>query len=318
MLRIGEGRFDDAWRDLIACHRLGRLVGRGGTLIEALVGIAIDAIASRADLVFLDSAGLDSRRIMACLDDLRKLPPLPRMADKVDLCERFMFLDIVMMVDRGGTKYLEGLGFGTSPRIPDALSKLLLSAIDWDPALRNGNRCYDRMVKAMRIADRATRAERLEEIDEELKALKKSTAEMVQNPLKILLAKDTGKALGETVGNLMISLLVPAVRKVQYAADRAGQVQDNLHLAFALAAYRRDHGRYPEKLAALAPKYLPKVPADIFAGRALTYRPQPNGYLLYSVGVNGIDEEGRSFDDEPRGDDLTVRMPPPEPKQPRK
>src|SRR5207247_1529236 len=45
MLRISEGKFDDVWKDLLACHRLGRLVGRGGTLIEALVGISIDAVA---------------------------------------------------------------------------------------------------------------------------------------------------------------------------------------------------------------------------------------------------------------------------------
>ena len=40
MLRLGEGRTDEAWQDLLACHRLGRLVGRGGTGIESFVGIA--------------------------------------------------------------------------------------------------------------------------------------------------------------------------------------------------------------------------------------------------------------------------------------
>jgi hypothetical protein len=36
------------------------------------------------------------------------------------------------------------------------------------------------------------------------------------------------------------------------------------------------------------------------------------GYLLYSVGVNGKDDGGRQFDDDPPGDDLSVRMPLPE------
>src|SRR5262245_45362130 len=36
MLHLGEGRVDDAWRDLLTCHRLARLVGRGGCLIEGL------------------------------------------------------------------------------------------------------------------------------------------------------------------------------------------------------------------------------------------------------------------------------------------
>ncbi|HMC64121.1 MAG TPA: hypothetical protein VKI65_04215 [Gemmataceae bacterium] len=99
---------------------------------------------------------------------------------------------------------------------------------------------------------------------------------------------------------------------VQDAADRAQQTQDNLLVAFALAWYQRDHGRYPKELNALAPKYLPKVPLDLFSGKPLVYRPSENGYLLYSVGVNGKDEGGQGYDDEPRGDDLTVRMPVPE------
>ena len=80
-------------------------------------------------------------------------------------------------------------------------------------------------------------------------------------------------------------------------------------IAFALAAYRRDEGGYPADLDHLAPKYLATVPLDIFSGKALNYRPAEKGYLLYSIGVNGKDEEGRWFEDEPPGDDHRVRMP---------
>ena len=85
-------------------------------------------------------------------------------------------------------------------------------------------------------------------------------------------------------------------------------------MAFALAAYRADHGHYPEKLGELAPKYLAAVPDDLFSGKALIYRTEGKGYLLYSVGANGRDDGGRWIDDDPPGDDLRVRMPLPEPK----
>src|SRR5262249_15708698 len=39
MLRVADKRPADAWQDLVACQGLGRLIGRGGTLIEGLVGI---------------------------------------------------------------------------------------------------------------------------------------------------------------------------------------------------------------------------------------------------------------------------------------
>ena len=66
MLRIGQKRYDDAWADLLACHRLGRSLAKGSTLIEGLVGIAIDRIAAHGDIVFLDGVKLDAKQIKKC------------------------------------------------------------------------------------------------------------------------------------------------------------------------------------------------------------------------------------------------------------
>jgi hypothetical protein len=84
MLRVAQNEVDAAWEDLLACHRLGRLVARGGTLIEGLSGIAIDQVAGRADLAFLDRATLNAQQIATCLRDLQQLPPVPAIAEKVD------------------------------------------------------------------------------------------------------------------------------------------------------------------------------------------------------------------------------------------
>jgi hypothetical protein len=62
----------------------------------------------------------------------------------------------------------------------------------------------------------------------------------------------------------------------------------------AIRAYWLDHGRNPAKLADLVPDYLPEVPKDPFNGGQLVYRLAPNGYLLYSVGVNGVDDGGKN------------------------
>ena len=82
-----------------------------------------------------------------------------------------------------------------------------------------------------------------------------------------------------------------------------------------MAAYRKDNGRYPAKLADLAPTYLADVPGDVFSGKELIYKPTEKGYLFYSVGQNGKDEGGHWYDDDPPGDDPRVRMPLPEPKK---
>ena len=50
-------------------------------------------------------------------------------------------------------------------------------------------------------------------------------------------------------------------------------MQNEMHdLAFALAAYRADHGSYPAKLADLSPKYVATSPKDIFNDADLHYR----------------------------------------------
>jgi hypothetical protein len=310
MLRTGEGAEKEAWQDLLACHRLGRLVGRGGTLIEALVGVAIDTIAGKADLAFLERTKPKAKRIEACLRDLQKLPPLSPIAEKVDLTERFVLLDIIMLIDRHGIRYLEGLS-GGQPKQVNPNAERVLEDIDWNPTLQSVNRWYDRLAAALREKDRAVREAKLDQFEKDLRALKGQVGG-VGGLAKVLEGKEPAKALGKAMGDILVALLTPAVRKVQQAADRSQQVQDNLALAFALAWYQRDHGHYPQSLDALAPKYLERIPQDLFSGKALIYRPSENGYLLYSVGVNGKDDGGRGYDDDPPGDDLVVRMPLPE------
>jgi hypothetical protein len=308
MLRAAEGKVDEAWQDLLACHRLGRLVGRGATLIESLVGVAIDMVASNADVAYLECANLTSRQALDRLKDLRALPPLPPVADKVDVGERFMFLDTVQLVRSRGIGMMEMLAGGRAPKAtPEELRAL--EKVDWAPAFRKGNRWYDRMVAAMRLKDRAQREQALDKVEEDLKALKKEVLQPA-NLAKLVLKKDPpDKGTGEVIGDALIALLMPAVRKVNTAHDRIEQTQRNLRVAFALAAYRADRGRYPAKLGDLAPKYLAAVPGDLFSGKPLVYRPEEKGYLFYSVGPNGKDDGGRWYDDDPPGDDPRVRLP---------
>jgi len=303
MRRVAEGKFDAAWQDLLACHRLGRHVARGATLIEALVGIAIEQIACNADLAYLERAGLTTEQIQKCLKELQALPSMPSMADKIDLGERMVYLDTVQHLRRNGPGALDD----PPAKEPDPAELRALVSI-YVPALRNGNRWYDRIAAALRHKDRAEREKELDKIEKELAALKKGVA----GPgtlTKLRLGKDVPETVGKAIGDVLMGLMMPAARKVQNAADRAEQVGRNLHVAFVLAAYHREQGRYPAKLDELAPKYLKAVPNDLFSAKALVYRPSRKGYLLYSVGVNGKDEGGRWYDDEPPGDDPRVRMP---------
>jgi hypothetical protein len=46
----------------------------------------------------------------------------------------------------------------------------------------------------------------------------------------------------------------------------------------------------------------------------LIYWLEGKGILLFSIGPNGVDVGGRGAEDDPRGDDLSVRLPVPRPR----
>ena len=315
MLRLKEGKLDAAWDDLLACHRLGRLLSRGATLIETLVGVAISQVASNATLAYLDHSDMTSKRAIAGLKDLQKLPPFATMPDKIHVGERMMGLDALQLLRRNGAdgaRQLGGLiGEGNVPLPDEETAKEAMEKVDWVTVMQTMNGWYDRMSDAMKQKDRAARGRAFDKINEEFKAAKKEVADP-ENVKKLLKGKDAGKVVGRALGNVLMSLLSPAVEKVQQSHDRVTQVSANLQIAFAMAAYKSDEGRYPAELADLAPKYLAGVPGDLFGGKSLVYKPTEKGYLFYSLGVNGKDESGATYGDMPAGDDLPVRMPLPE------
>src|SRR5205807_2515607 len=121
------------------------------------------------------------------------------------------------------------------------------------------------------------------------------------------------ESAGRGFAEILSGMLVMPVRRIQSATDRTEQLGRNLQVAFALAIHQRETGGYSRALAELSPKYLDKVPDDLFTGKPLVYRPEETGFLLYSVGPNGKDDGGRGPGDDPKGDDIAIRIPVPTP-----
>ena len=66
-----------------------------------------------------------------------------------------------------------------------------------------------------------------------------------------------------------------------------------LIIELLLENYREEKGRYPASLEGLLPADRPKVYQDPFASKqSFKYRTTSDGFLLYSVGENGVDDGG--------------------------
>ncbi len=314
MLRIKSGNTDGAHEDLLACHRLGRLVSQGPTLVELLVGIAINGIACYGDAAVAHYGNLSVEQARRFAEDMRQLPPMGSVKDKVNVAERFMFLDCACVVARAGPAEL-ALLFGISSEPKAALRTLTRLAghmfVDWDEPLRMGNAWYDRFIDALSKPTRNERRAALDKIDVDIKNL----ASEVKDARAIVGSLLSRKVAGQQMGRVLVALLLPAVQAVVAAEDRSTGCEGMVQTAYALAAYRAEHKSYPTELAQLVPKHLKAIPEDPFSGGPLRYKREADGYLLYMVGLNGKDDGGRTYDDAPAegvtqpGDDVTFRMP---------
>lgn len=332
MGRIHTGDLDGAWNDIQAMHRIARHIGSGFTLIEGLVAIAIDNIALQAEIHVLNSPALTKDRAARFLNDLKQLQPIQPMADKMDYGERFMGLDTVVTLARnadqhGLFKILRMIGDLSDVSKPDSPYVLVAArkdekdikatgrlAIDWNATLLLMNGWYDRLVKSAREPDFKRRRALFESIETDIKAMAAETRD-TQKMLQNMSLKGTPKAVGEAIGKVLIALLLPAVDAARGAEDMATARADVIRLAFAVRNYTLDEKSLPKSPADLTPQYLKAIPQDTCSGDALKYIVNDDEIRIYSVGRNGVDDNGRTPEDTRRDgipstewDDIVVRV----------
>jgi hypothetical protein len=304
LLRIREGKTSEAQQDLLACHRLGRLVGSGPFLIHGAVGRAIDHRASLADAALLESGKLTATNALAYRDELCRLPPLASVAHQLDQGERLMFLGFATDLARKQQPELNrmfspvGVLFGNAELFLRVLA--IQMTVLWDEALRAANRDWDRWVAAVRTPMTAGRQKQLETLLTEVRRLAKEPVEAT----RAMSLQEKGRWMGRS----LVAKMLPLLDEPALLEDGARMRADLVQLGLALAAYYADVGEYPTALEALVPKYCSEVPLDRFTAQPLRYRRQDDGFLLCSVGRNGADDTVQTVDSRPQGDDLVLRI----------
>ncbi len=313
MLHTGEGRHEEALKDLIACHRLARLVAKSGNLIERLVGLSVDAIAMEAGYSLIADARVTQKALLQYQAEIKALQPFRSIAEVVDQGERLQCLDIMFHVVRDGVLPLERLAsFGTAdePGVQARIvNALLFQNLPWDQALKETNAWFDRIVTAMKVEDSQLRWQGIKALDTEMKQQRKSYEDLHS---KIQEVGFTPADRARFLADIARHLLTPAVLNVSKAYDKQEQQLRHLHLTLALALYRQKHGQYPDKLADLVSNELKVIPSDLYSNKEPIYRRLENGFVLYSIGPNGQDDQGRTRDDDEACDDITVRVPRPD------
>lgn len=99
--------------------------------------------------------------------------------------------------------------------------------------------------------------------------------------------------LCQLVGDMNGEDYTPSMKS---AYDRYLAVLRILRTEYALLQYRDRHGALPDSLSDIPADILRPLPTDPFAsdGAPLRYRRTDDGYLVYSVWVDGVDDAGRA------------------------
>ena len=81
-------------------------------------------------------------------------------------------------------------------------------------------------------------------------------------------------------------------------------------VGLALVSFRLKNGRLPETLSELVPTHIESIPADPMDAKPLRYRKTEKEALVYSVGADGIDNGGKSGNNNgiAKGEDFVLRI----------
>lgn len=105
------------------------------------------------------------------------------------------------------------------------------------------------------------------------------------------------KTLDEPYASVRYSLsawLIVNMEKAAWTVVRNETMRRLAVVAIALKRYELQHQQFPPSLDALVPDFIAQLPLDPMSGQPLGYRTNQTGYVLYSVGEDGVDDGGDS------------------------
>ena len=300
MNHLAHGRTQACLDDLLSTRRIGYLVSQKGLAIEHLVGLAIVQMAIDGEIQAIQSGQLSKAEVEGYLAQLEALPKFNKLSDCVDRAERFCSLDM-----------LQSFGFGENQAGQMAGwtgIEGLSSSFDLDIASEILNDFIDQQVEITQSATFAEQVQKGDSFEETMNQLRPAT-----HPLTIGFQTIAGgnRTRGKLMGNVMATLMLPAVSQLCQADARRVSLERMAFLALHLEHFRIENGEYPASLDHLQLGNHPSL-SDPYSNRPIHYQRREHGYQLHVVGANMQDDQGVGMmerdGDERLGDDWKIEI----------
>ncbi len=265
--RLSKGDTTGAWQDTLNGIRLGEQLRTEPFLISQLVRIAILEINFQTFWEGQVNHQWSAEQLTAFQETFQSIDLLAGMESAIR-AERNMINHWFTSVAQGGT---QTQGFDE-----------LISSLDFFPAFFFYSNQYqinriltEIILPGIDVSNHRLNVHQFKKMEEEMLDLKSSFL-----PFRHAIAL----------------LMLPGLDKYALKVSQTQAALDQSAIVAALERYRLAKGSYPKKLAALRPKFIAKIPGDLFHEQGLVYRiNEDNSFTLYSTGYNGTDDSGEFF-----------------------
>jgi hypothetical protein len=180
------------------------------------------------------------------------------LVESFDQWERLVLLNAVAYIMVYGPKV-----YGDAKTPPEAYDVVAV-----DEALRTINRWYDRFSQALRLKP-GDKGQTINDLEDELSAKlrrmreRKDTFFLFRQPLPAH-PRGPKAAQGQAFAEVMMASMLPAFPAFQVPKLRTIAFGRQTALAYALTAYKVEHGKYPEELHASELRVSPETLLDPF------------------------------------------------------
>jgi len=281
------GQYEKAYDDLLTCYRLGQHFRGNKTLIEQLVGIAIEAFAVEAIRDITSNYPVEPNSLAALQNDFENIIANEDFTINMESEKYFLYDEIQRSFteDRIGGGHISLQGLKRIEMLTDSSllevwlnnKKLLvpLHILFTHPNKQQTKETVDRFYSFLEKMVHKTPAQlRNEDID-----INKQAMKIVK-------------------GNVMLEILAPAFGKLIKQSHWVRTDTEATLTIIAILRYNQDKGHYPENLDKLIETgYLKELPIDLYSDKSLVYKKTDEGFMLYSFGEDFDDDGGKPFVD---------------------
>ena len=297
MMAVEKADGERATRDAEAIIALSIHAQEGRILIGDLVGMSIRSIVVNRILMALEwkpNTFTDSQ-LKRLQNALRSVPPALERPDFT--YERLMFEDIVQRL------YTDD-GHGDGRFAPQWKQLRLISALESASAGNHGKEqgattqftlLASWLSQPFAFYAIAGRKEALDHYDASIKRLASQPNDSLNDAVTASAIADEKFVESMTAYGarfFLEGLLMPALGKVEFnfQIDRANR--DACVISIAAELYHRANGKWPASATDLAPLCNGNAPRDSWNGKSILMETDANGFRMWSVGRDGVDDRG--------------------------